>query len=199
MNARREAVRRPSAPALALLSVWLLLVLAVAFENGGSSPFGLALAAVGASAAALVALVVVASGRLELPRPTGAGLVALAGLGLWCAMALASISWSLSPQTSWVDGIHVACALTALAAGMWIGALVPRPAQAACLVLVSVAVTVAIYAIAQRSFSSELIAPAFPRLREPLGYANALAAVFVAGVPAALVVGSRRERHARAL
>jgi O-antigen ligase len=174
-------------------------VLAVAFEDGGSSPIGLALAAVGATAAAVVALVLVASGRLELPRPSGAGIVALAGLGLWCAIALASISWSLSPQASWTDGIHVACAAAALAGGMWLGALVRRPAQAACLVLMTIAVTVAIYAIAQRSFSSELIAPSFPRLREPLGYANALAALFVAGVPAAIVIGSRRERHARAV
>ncbi len=193
------AARRLSAPALALLSVWLVLVLAVALEDGGSSPFGLAIATVGSTLALLLALVLSASGTLELPRPSGAGIVALAGLGLWCAVALASISWSLSPQDSWTDGIHVACAATALAGGMWIGALVRRPAQSACMLVVVVSVTVAIYAIAQRSFSSEIVAASFPRLREPLGYANALAAMFVAGVPGALVLGSRREWYLRAL
>ena len=73
----------------------------------------------------------------------------------------------------------MACAAAAIKGGIWIGALLRRPAQAACLVLAAVAVTIAVYSIAQRSFSSEFIAPAFPRLREPFGYANALAALFV--------------------
>ena len=77
-------------------------------------------------------------------------------------------------------------------------ALLRRPAQAACLVLAAIAVTVAVYAIAQRSFSSEFIAASFPRLREPFGYSNALAALFVSGVPATLVLGSRRSVVARA-
>jgi hypothetical protein len=198
VDARREAARRPSAPALALLAPWLVLALFAAFRDGGSSETGLTIAAVGAIAACIVALVVSASGHLELPRPSGAALVALAGLALWCGVALASIAWSLSPAASWVDGIHVACAAAALAGGMWIGALLRRPAQAACLVLATVAVTVAVYAIAQRSFSSELITASFPRLREPFGYSNALAALFVSGVPAVLVLGSRRALAARA-
>ena len=185
-------------PALALLGPWLALALIAAFRDGGSSDTGLTIAAVGAILACALALLLAAIGRLELPRPTGAGLVALAGLGLWCAVALASISWSLSPADSWQDGIHVACAAAALAGGMWIGALLRRPAQAACLVLAAIAVTVAVYAIAQRSFSSEFIAASFPRLREPFGYSNALAALFVSGVPATLVLGSRRSVVARA-
>ena len=185
-------------PALALLGPWLALALIAAFRDGGSSDTGLTIAAVGAILACALALLLAAIGRLELPRPTGAGLVALAGLGVWCAVALASISWSLSPADSWQDGIHVACAAAALAGGMWIGALLRRPAQAACLVLAAIAVTVAVYAIAQRSFSSEFIAASFPRLREPFGYSNALAALFVSGVPATLVLGSRRSVVARA-
>jgi hypothetical protein len=140
-------------PALALLGPWIALALVAAFRDGGSSDTGLTIAAVGAVLACALALLLAATGRLELPRPTGAGLVALAGLGLWCAVALASIAWSLSPADSWHDGIHVACAAAALAGGMWIGALLRRPAQAACLVLVAIAVTVAVYAIAQRSCS----------------------------------------------
>ncbi len=198
MDASREVARRPKAPALALLGPWLVLALVAAFRDGGSSDTGLTIAAVGAILACTLALLLAAIGRLELPRPTGAGLVALAGLGLWCAVSLASIAWSLSPAASWQDGIHVACAAAALAGGMWIGALLRRPAQAACLVLVAIAVTVAVYAIAQRSFSSEFIAASFPRLREPFGYSNALAALFVSGVPAALVLGSKRNVAARA-
>ncbi len=159
---------------------------------------GLAIAAVGAILASTVALALSSSVRLGLPRPSGAGLVALGGAGLWCAMAFASLAWSLSPAASWTDAIHVACATAAIAGGMWIGALLRRPAQAACLVLAAVAVTVAIYSIAQRSFNAEFIAPSFPRLRQPFGYANALAALLVSGVPAALALGSRRELAARA-
>jgi hypothetical protein len=198
VDASREVARRPKVPALALLGPWLALALVAAFRDGGSSDTGLTIAAVGAILACAFALLLAATGRLELPRPTGAGLIALAGLGLWCAVALASIAWSLSPADSWQDGIHVACAAAALAGGMWIGALLRRPAQAACLVLVAIAVTVAVYAIAQRSFSSELIAASFPRLREPFGYSNALAALFVSGVPASLVLGSKRSVAARA-
>ena len=175
-----------------------MIVLVVTFHDGGSSPMGLAIAAVGAILASGVALALSSSVRLGLPRPSGAGLVALAGAGLWCAAAFASISWSLSPAASWTDAIHVACAVAAIAAGMWMGALLRRPAQAACLVLATVAVTVAVYSIAQRSFNGEFIAPSFPRLREPLGYANALAALLVSGIPTALALGSRRELAARA-
>jgi O-antigen ligase len=198
VDARREAARRPSAPALALLVPWLLLALVAAFRDGGSSPTGLAIAAVGTILASAIALALSSSLRLGLPRPSGAGVVALAGAGLWCAIAFASLAWSLSPAASWNDAIHVACATAAIAGGMWIGALLRRPAQAACLVLAVVAVTVAVYSIAQRSFNAEFIAPSFPRLREPFGYANALAALLVAGVPAALALGSRRELAARA-
>lgn len=159
---------------------------------------GLAIAAVGAILANTVALALSSSVRLGLPRPSTAGVVALAGAGLWCAMAFASLAWSLSPASSWADAIHVACATAAIAGGMWIGALLRRPAQAACLVLVAVAVTVAVYSIAQRSFNAEFIAPSFPRLRQPFGYANALAALLVAGVPTALALGSRRELAVRA-
>jgi O-antigen ligase len=177
----------------------VVLALVVAFHDGGSSPLGLAIAAVGVSLGLFLALVLCASGRLPLPRTSGAGLVALAGLALWCLTALASISWSLSPAESWTDGIRVAAATGALCGGMWIGAFARRPAQGACVVLAGIAATVAVYAIAQRSYSSEYIASSFPRLREPLGYANSLAALFVSGIPAALVLGSRRERLARAL
>jgi O-antigen ligase len=199
VDAPREAARRPSAPALALLVPWLALALVSSFRDGGSSPTGLAVAAVGAILASLVALTLTASGRIGLPRPSRAGLIALAGVALWGSVAFASIAWSLSPAASWKDAIHVACAAAAIAGGIWIGALLRRPAQAACLVLAVVAVTIAIYSIAQRSFSSEFIAPAFPRLREPFGYANALASLFASGVPTALVLGTRREPLVRAL
>jgi hypothetical protein len=198
VDARREAARRHSAPALALLAPWLVVALVSAFRDGGSSPKGLAIAAVGAIVACTVALALTATARIGTPRPSGAGLVALAGLGLWCAVSFASIAWSLEPAASWTDGIHVACATAALAGGMWIGALVRRPAQSACLALVAIAIAVAAYAIVQRSFGSEFIAPSFPRLREPLGYANALAALFVSGIPTALVLGTRRGAPARA-
>jgi hypothetical protein len=158
VEARREVARRPSAPALALLVPWLLLALVAAFRDGGSSPMGLAIAAVGAILTSTVALALSSSLRLGLPRPSTAGLVALAGAGLWCAVAFASLAWSLSPAASWTDAIHVACATAAIAGGMWIGALLRRPAQAACLVLAAVAVTVAIYSIAQRSFNAEFVA-----------------------------------------
>ena len=78
-------------PALALLGPWVALALVAAFRDGGSSDTGLTIAAVGAILASALALLLAAIGRLELPRPTGAGLAALAGLGLWCAVALASI------------------------------------------------------------------------------------------------------------
>ena len=51
---------------------------------------------------------------------------------------------------------------------------------------------------AQRSFSSGVVEPHSPGLRGPFGYANTLAALFVFGVPTALVLGTRRRaRRAR--
>ena len=197
MDARREAGRRPSAPALALLLPWLLLTLVATFRDGGSSPMGLAIAAVGAILASAVALAIASTARLGLPRPSGAGVVALTGAGLWCAMAFASIAWSLSPAASWKDAIHVACATAAIAGGMWIGALLRRPAQAACLVLLAVAVTVAIYSIAQRSFNGEFIARRSRACASRSAMPTRSPRCSSRG-PTALVLGTRRELAARA-
>ncbi len=199
VDARREAQRRPSAPALALLLPWLLVALVGDVPRRGQLTDGArdrvgrrdprehrrARARELRRASAFRARASRASSRSP-GRASGAR---------WRSPRWRGRS---RPPPPGRDAIHVACATAAIAAGMWIGALLRRPAQAACLVIATIAVVVALYSITQRSFNGEFIAPAFPRLREPLGYANALAALLASGVPTALALGSRRELAARA-
>ena len=198
MDARREAARRPSAPALALLVPWLLLALVAAFRDGGSSPMGLALAAVGAILASTVALALSSSLRLGLPRPSdcgsgrarGRGPLVRGGLRIARLVALAGGVLDRCDPRRLCDGgdrrRHVdRRAAPASRTGRLPGAGRGRRLGG-------------LYSIAQRSFNAEFVAPSFPRLREPFGYANALAALLVCGVPTALVLGTRRELAARA-
>ncbi len=200
MDARREAARRPSAPALALLlplarcsCSWPRSRTAAARRWGSRSrPSARSWRAASRSrcrarcGSDCRARAAPGSSRSRAP-------------GSGARSRFASISWSLSPGRV-LDGRDPRGlrgwrrSPPACGSERSCGAPHRRPAWCSA----TVAVTVAIYSIAQRSFNSEFIAPAFPRLREPLGYANALAALLVSGIPTALALGSRRELAARA-
>ena len=198
MDASREVARRPLVPALALLGPWLALALIAAFRDGGSSRHGSHDRAVGAILACALALLLPPSGgsssrgraaRARRPRRTRPLVQPSRSPRSRGRCRLRTRGWTASTSRVRPRRSPAACRLGR--------SCVARP-QAACLVLAAIAVTVAVYAIAQRSFSSEFITASFPRLREPFGYSNALAALFVSGVPAALVLGSRRAIAARA-
>lgn len=169
-----EEGRDRAAPAVAAVASALLLA-AVFFGGGsgvGSVPeltiaLGIVLVA-GAAAAAL--------GALRLPSPGRPGLVvglALAALVSWTGV---TIAWSIAGDRSW-DALGKALVYAGfLAVGLGLGALGPRTARGAGVVLALVLGLALAWALAGKA------APALfedggraARLREPVGYWNGLA------------------------
>ncbi len=114
----------------------------------------------------------------------------MAGLWLW---TLLSIGWAAAPDLAWLDANRTAIAVAALAAGLALGALIPRAGErlalglsAAALAPIGWALTVAVFP--EASGSSRQLA----RLSEPLGYWNALALVAAFAMPGALALASKR-------
>jgi O-antigen ligase len=175
----------------ALLAVLLALCAYAAFAHGAIDLAAEARVQVVLALAGLaVAALALGAGRL-VPRtaPAGwAGVALLAGFAAWCGL---SIAWSLTGDLSWQETNRaVAYALAALLA-LAVGAHAPRAIERTALGLVAVAVAVALYALAGKVAPGLVDETALsPRLREPLGYWNALALLCVLGAPAALRVAT---------
>src|SRR4051812_33390065 len=197
----RPARRRPApggdGAASVLLGVLLAVCLYAAFAHGAIDLGAEArVQVVVALAAMVVAALALGAGRL-VPRAApaawlGAGL--LGGFAAWCAL---SIAWSLTADLSWQEANRaVAYALVALLA-LVVGSHARRAVERTALGLLAVAVAVALYALAGKVTPGLLDETALsPRLREPLGYWNALALLCVLAAPAALRVatdGARRD------
>ena len=134
---------------------------------------------------------------------------AYAGLGLlglfaaWCGLSLV---WSISPESSWIEANRAIA--YALFAGMAlvVGASLERAAQRVALGYLLLATAVALYALGGKALpwlelgrlldfgDSQSIA----RLREPIGYWNALALLLVMAVPIAVRAAADVAASARA-
>ncbi|HEY3020240.1 MAG TPA: O-antigen ligase family protein [Solirubrobacteraceae bacterium] len=151
----------------------------------------LALLALGVAAAALGA------GRL-VPRASGAGWLAvglLAGFAGWCGLSLA---WSVTPDLSWQATNRAAAYALVVVLALAAGARAPRAVDRAALGLLAVSLAVALDALAGKALPGLTDGTALsPRLREPLGYWNALALVCVLGMPVALAVAADAARGGR--
>jgi O-antigen ligase len=175
------------------------LALALAVFAGGASGDD-ALHTVGglALAAATVALCVALRGLLPLPGLDGAGRVAVGaavGLGLWVAL---SIVWSIVPDASWgwFNRWLVYAAFGAL--GLLVGALATGR-RALVWILAAVlgaAVGWALLGVAIPAFAED--GDRVARLREPVGYWNALALLADATIALGLWVASAAHRPRRA-
>ena len=207
MTPRRDAAAAAAPPARAALgrdgAATALLVALVgacayaafahgAVELGDEAPLqaALALLALAAAGAALGA------GRL-LPRTSGAGWPAaglLAAFAAWCGLSLA---WSATPDLSWQATNRAAAYALVVVLALAAGTRAPRAVERTALGLLAVALAAAVDALAGKALPGLTDGTALsPRLREPLGYWNALALLCVLGMPVALRIATDAARSA---
>ncbi len=138
----------------------------------------------------------VVQGSWPFPRLPRALWLALGCFALWAAASFASMAWSLSAAASWRDGVRELGALAAVAGGAWLGSVLRRPLEAACIALVAAAWPILGWAVIQRSFGSFSQVQATTRLSQPFGYPNAVGifAVVVALVALWLVTRTPARR-----
>ena len=114
------------------------------------------------------------AGRAPLPRGGGALLAAVGALALWTGLSLA---WSIAPDLSWDELNRILVFAAFLAVGLLLGA---AGGATACR-LAAAALLVALGAAVLWALAGKAIPALFPdggraaRLRDPIGYWNALA------------------------
>lgn len=205
------AGREGLAPALLLLALMAIAGYA-AFADGATrlpeeTHVQVALAAV--SALALAGLLFASRRphappalRAAAPPAAWAGLALLALFAVWNG---ASLAWSIGADLTWTDlNRTVAYALVA-ALALVAGSSLSRAPERAAMAYLAVATVVALYAIGGKTLPWFEIPGVidlnhtadFSRLRDPLGYWNALALFCVLAVPIALRAASDFERGRR--
>jgi len=124
----------------------------------------------------------------------GVGL--LAAFGAWCAL---SISWSISPDESWIEANRAWAYALAAALAVVLGASLPRAPEKAAVGYVALAGLVAAYALGGKVVPTVFDhAGEISRLRAPVGYWNALALFCALAVPPALrLAGDERRGRLR--
>jgi hypothetical protein len=185
-------------------------------------------ALVGAAiAVALCVYVFVTTGGVDLGANTWAEIVLVvlgAGIGVWAllrgrggrawggatvslfaalaALTIASIAWSVAPDTSWTEASRTLSYLAAFGGAVALARLLPRRWPALVGGLASGATLLCGYALLVKVFPGTFD-PADPvgRLRLPFGYWNAVGLIGAVGLPPVLWAGARTEtdRRLRAL
>jgi tetratricopeptide (TPR) repeat protein len=189
-----------AAVGLTVLGVAGALLAVALFFGQGSRDERLFWIGVGALLAALVLVFAALAGFLPRPSPTKHGwwgLGLFAGFVLWNGL---SIAWSIAPDRSWAY-LNRGLAYFAFAVlGLFAGSLVSRrPAAKTAGLLAALAFGVLGWALLGKVFPG-----LFPdgarvaRLRNPIGYWNALALVAGLALPLALWLAAGRQ-HARVL
>jgi hypothetical protein len=193
---RATAVSAPRAWPAALGIGLAAFVASAMFAGGGSTTDSLVWIGGGVAALAAAAGAVSFSGVTRLPRLRRLEAISLALLVAFVAWNGISIVWSVQPDRSWDYFNRGLVHLGFLVAGLFVGAVVPRAlARTAAVLAGLVAVTLA-WALAGK-FIPSLYEDGgrIARLRAPVEYWNALALLFVIGLPLALyLVGDARRR-----
>jgi O-antigen ligase len=188
-----------AAPGLLVLGVAGALLAVALFFGQGSRDERLFWIGIGASLAALVLLFATLLGFLPRPAPTKRGWWAL---GLFTAFVLwggLTIAWSIAPDRSWAYLNRGIAYLALVVLGLFIAALVRRPATWTAGLLAALCLGVLGWALLGKVFPG-----LFPdgarvaRLRNPIGYWNALALVAALAMPLGLWLAAGRQ-HARLL
>jgi O-antigen ligase/Flp pilus assembly protein TadD len=152
----------------------------------------IALMLIGAAlcAAALMAI----PRRVAFPRLYGG--FALLGFAVLAILTAASVVWSLAPSESWLEANRTFAYLATFAGGVAFARLAPRR-WAGMLHGVALGCTiVSVYALATKVFPGALSPDeTYARLREPLGYWNAVGLMAALGVPPLLWLAARRLGH----
>ena len=187
-----------AAPGLPVVGAAGALLVVALFFGEGSSDGRLFWIGAFAILAALAALIATFAGIGPRPAPSRAGMAALAlfaALVVWVGVTMA---WSLAADRSWayLDRSLVYLAFAVL--GVYVGTLVDRPARTTAAVLAALLGGVFCWALLGKVFPG-----LFPdgarvaRLRDPVGYWNALALLAAVSLPLALWLAAGR-RHAKA-
>lgn len=186
------AFLRYDAPWIVLLTgllVWLQLATQTGQDLQSATPFFVACAVV-AGAFGLAAVV----SRRTTARPWGIG-VAIAAVAVVLVTG-ASITWSVSPSTSWFETNRVLAYLAVLLAGLLAARLAPRRwAVLPTSVLLATTVVLVLGLLSKvfpTAFAEDEI---FARLQFPLGYWNAVGAVAAVNLLLALWFGTRRHGY----
>ncbi|MDX6513828.1 MAG: hypothetical protein QOE36_3332 [Gaiellaceae bacterium] len=174
---RRAAGLRAAAAATVVLAGAIAALLFVAlFFSGGTNDERLVW--IGGAATLTAALAICAAALGSLPRPVigvegQVFLGLLAGLALWSGL---SILWSDQPDRSWSYFNREAVYLSFALLGVFAGGLIRRSASRAALTLAGLLALVLGWALLGKVFPS-LFPDGFrvARLRDPVGYWNALA------------------------
>jgi hypothetical protein len=182
-----------AAAGLPLLGAAGVLLTVSLFFGGGSGTDRLFWIGIGALLCALAALTASLAGLLPTPVPGTAGLWALGLLVGFVAWNGVTIWWSVQADHSW-DYANRGLVYAALCVlGLYVGALVPRPAQ-----LVVGGLCLLFGAVLAWALAGKVVPGLFPdgervaRLRNPIGYWNGLALVCDMALPLFLWLAARR-------
>ena len=195
--ARRPAHRARRAAASALLLAIGALLAFAAFAGEGSRDDALATAGAAAILAAAAALAAGALGMLPLRRLDGPGVAVVVGATALTAWAGFSIAWSIAGDRSWEWLARGLVYLAFLALGLAAGALTSGARRLAAVVAVVVAAALAwaLLGVAVPSLFED--GDRVARLREPVGYWNALALLADGGLALGLWLGRTRRLELR--
>jgi O-Antigen ligase len=183
---------RPAAGLPLLGAAGVLLVVAL-FFGGGSGDGRLFWIGAGALVCALAALTASLAGLLPSPVPSGPGAWVLGLLACFVVWNAVTIRWSVEPDRSWAYANRGLVYLALAVLGLYVGALAPRSAQLVAGGLCLLFAGVLLWALAGKVFPG-----LFPdgarvaRLRNPVGYWNALALVCDLALPLFLWLSARR-------
>lgn len=192
-------MRRPALGPLLIVGAAALLLAAALFFGGGSSDEPLVWIGGGAVFLGAAAASAALAGVLPRPAPGRAGvafLALLSGLVLWSGL---SILWSIEPDRSWSYFNRGVAYLAFAVVGLHAGALLRRAPR-----VVAAGLAVLLAAVLLWALAGKVVPALFPdggrvaRLRQPIGYWNALALLLATALPLALWLAARR-RHGHAL
>ena len=143
----------------------------------------------------LVGAAVVICALLFAPTPQrrwgGVTLILLAGLAGWMAL---SIGWSIQPADSWSETNRTVAYVAAFAGALGMARLAPERGRAILTAVLVACLAVCVIALVEKALPAATNSTAeLARLREPLGYWNALGLLAALAVPPCLWLGARRE------
>jgi O-Antigen ligase len=190
--AAATAARGPRAGPLVLAACASLLAVSV-FFGGGANDDRLLPIGVAAVLAAAVAGMAVSLGAAPRPRLDGPALAVVALLTASVVWSGVSIIWSIEPDSSWHAFNRGVVYLALVVLGIVAGASVDRAPRVVAAGLAAALGLVILWALAGKVFPS--LGPEnarSARLREPVGYWNALALLVAMSLPLWLWLSARR-------
>lgn len=190
------------------LGTWLLVVLVfaglfAAFNNGATSIPQESRLQVGIAATGLVCGIGLAAGGLWAGRAPLAwsGVALLGGFGLWSAL---SASWSAAPDESWLAANRTIAYAVVVAVAIVAASNTRDAPQRIAVGIAGAALLVALYALGGKIlpgfhlFGLDLNpGDEFARVREPIGYWNAVGILCVMAAPVCIWLTAFPEAHPR--